>query len=135
MHGRYADGYMAIRGFIHDSYKPGTPIIVGGYSQGGGLAPICALDMQYNFNPPSIECIVLNAPRVFNKAGQESYNKRVPNTQRYVWGNDIVSKAPPTLFGFRHIGTEKHFGPKKEWWKFNIEDHTQYMELISRVEE
>lgn len=98
IHGKYSDGYVSpsVRGVIHKEYPAyaGLPIFVGGFSQGGGLAPICALDMQYNFNITDIECIMISPLRVFNNAGFKSYSRRVPNTARYVWGNDIVTKVP-----------------------------------------
>ena len=138
IHGRYSDGYisMSVRGIIHAEYTKytGHPIFVGGFSQGGGLAPICALDMQYNFNPADIECVMISPPRVFNEAGLKSYHCRVPNTTRYIWGNDIVTKVPPTFFGFTHVGKEKHFGPARVWWKFSFKAHTKYDTLIRSVE-
>ena len=138
IHGRYSAGYvsLSVRGIIHAEYlkHQGLPIFVGGFSQGGGLAAICALDMQYNFNPTDIECIMISPPRVFNEAGLKSYHCRVPNTTRYIWGNDIVTKVPPTFFGFTHVGKEKHFGPARVWWKFSFKAHAQYDTLIRSVE-
>ncbi len=125
IHGRYVSGYLNLKKYLHQTYinSRKNKILIIGYSQGGGLAQICALDFQYNFNPEKLEVLTGAGPMVFNKAGVISYNKRVPETIRLVYGNDIVSKAPSLLFGFFHTEKELHFGTSKRWYKFSIKDH------------
>ncbi len=128
MHGRYVDGYMKLRDDLLNGYKASgcSQCLVLGYSMGFGLSTICALDIQYNFKleEDKIACIG-SGPRVFNKAGQISFNKRVPNTFRYKYGNDIVCDLPPEVFGFYHVGKYVHIGPKDVWYKASIMDHTK----------
>lgn len=136
IHSGYANGYMAIRDALKTQFflSKKKMLFVCGYSQGGGLAPICALDFQYNFDLDYIEVLVGEPPRVFNKAGKISYEKRVPNTLRLDYGNDIVPKVPPILFGFRHIGKLLHFGPERKWWKISFTDHNPKKGLYEEVE-
>ena len=127
IHGGYVTGWMEVRDDILATFKASRAkkILVGGYSMGGGLAPIAALDIQYNFNIASenIHVVIGDGPRAFNKAGVHSYNKRVPNTIRIKWGNDAVTKVPPPLFGFRHVGQKLHLGPAEHWWKISLFNH------------
>ena len=52
----------------------------------------------------------------------ESYNRRVPDTYRYVYGNDVVVGVPPKMFGYRHVSEEIHLG-KKRTCGLSIKDH------------
>jgi hypothetical protein len=143
MHGAYAEGWMRVRNDVHQAFIEShcKSVLVCGYSMGGGVAPICALDFQYTFEIPSdmIKCVIGDGPRVFNKAGMESYNRRVPNTIRLKWGNDIVTKLPPPFFGFWHVGKELHLGPTERWWKMSLLDHDpargEYNSIVYRLED
>lgn len=85
------------------------------------LAVLCAVDLQYNFPSKDCEVILFGCPRVGNRAFQRSYNQRVFKTLRVENGNDIVTKIPLALWGFRHvgipirIGTPRCFGPCVHW--------------------
>jgi len=137
MHGGYAAGWLTVRDGVHAAFRASklTKIFVCGYSMGGGLAPIGALDMQYTFNlgPDQIKCLSGDGPRVMNKAGMKSYNKRVPNTIRSKIGNDIVTKVPPSLWGFRHVAKQYHVGAKEYWWKMSVKDHMSYNDFIASI--
>lgn len=94
-----------------------TPDIVRvqitGHSYGAALAVLCAVDVQYQFPDRDIEVVVFGCPRVGNRAFQRSYNARVCKTLRIENGNDIVTKVPPALFGFHHVGAKIHVGPPR----------------------
>ena len=79
-------------------------ILVSGHSLGAALAVLCAVDLQYNFPDRDIECIVFGCPRVGNAAFRDSYNKRVFKTIRVQNGNDVVTKVPLRIMGYRHVG-------------------------------
>lgn len=134
MHGGYAAGWLAVRDGVHAAFRASglSKVFVCGYSMGGGLAPIGALDMQYTFklNPDRIKCLAGDGPRVMNKAGMISYNARVPNTIRSKIGNDIVTKVPPPAWGFWHIAKQYHTGAKESWWKMSVKDHLNFDSLI-----
>lgn len=97
-------------------------IIVSGYSMGGGLAPICAVDIGYNFPKKNVSCFALAGPRVGNKAFVNSIDKYV-DAHHYGYGNDPVIKVAPKLFGFRHLNNKLHYGEKQKWWKFKTKHH------------
>ena len=127
MHSGYANGWMKVRDQVHAAFKTSglKELLVCGYSMGGGVAPIAALDIQYNFNVPTdmVRVVIGDGPRVFNFDGTIKYNKRIPNTIRVKWGNDLVTKLPMPWLGFYHIGQELHFGPTERWWKFSLLAH------------
>lgn len=97
-------------------------VIVTGYSMGGGLAPICALDLATNFPEKEIHCVAMAGPRIGNKHFASHVDKHV-DAINLIYGNDAVTKVPPPFFGFKHVN-KKHYGPKRCWWKFKILDHT-----------
>ncbi|GHV18616.1 hypothetical protein FACS189425_07730 [Clostridia bacterium] len=85
-------------------------IYVTGHSYGAALALLCALDLQYNYPEKYYEVTVFGCPRVGNRAFVKSYNKRLIKTIRFENGNDVVTKIPPALFGFKHAGVRIHLG-------------------------
>ena len=138
IHQGFAKGYMVVRESIHEAFKKSncSYVFVTGYSMGGGVAPIVALDLQYNFNlsEDKVSCGFCG-PRCFNKAGVESFNKRVPKSIFFKYGNDIVTKLPPPMLGFKHAGILKlQFGNKERWWKMSIKDHADFNELVKEIE-
>lgn len=111
VHCGFLKSYSSVRKKIHKIINPGIcKIILTGHSLGAALAVLCAVDLQYNFPQNDIEVYAFGCPRVGNAAFARSYNKRVFKTLRFNNGNDIVTKLPPVIFGFRHIGTEIHIG-------------------------
>jgi len=133
MHSGYANAYMNIRDGLHLDYIKNhkEKVLVIGYSQGGGLAQICALDFQYIFNP-TLEVITGGSPKVFNKAGVASFNKRVPNSIRYTYGGDLVPKLPFDFLGFKHVDTHFHFGGNEKGIHFM--DHDPSIGLWAEIE-
>lgn len=87
-----------------------TRVQITGHSYGAALSVLCAVDVQYNFPDREVEVVLFGCPRVGNRAFQRSYNARVPQTLRVENGNDIVTKVPPALFGFHHVGAKVHLG-------------------------
>ncbi|HPP68988.1 MAG TPA: hypothetical protein PLU77_07910, partial [Clostridiales bacterium] len=62
-------------------------------------------------------------PRVGNLAFIRSYNKRVFKTFRAENGNDIVTKLPPAIFGYRHAGIKVHVGQMRLPLVFSFNQH------------
>jgi predicted lipase len=85
-------------------------IMITGHSQGAALAVLCAVDLEYNFPDKEIEVILFGCPRVGNEAFAKSFNRRVCKTVRVENGNDIVTKVPPKLLGYCHVGAKMHIG-------------------------
>lgn len=98
---------------------------ITGHSLGAALAVLCAVDVQYNFPDRDIETIVFGCPRVGNRAFQKSYNSRVFKTLRVENGNDIVTKVPFALWGFRHVGAKIHVGAPRLPVLISLEQHRQ----------
>lgn len=132
-HKGYINGYLAIREKVLEAFKQSgcCEACVIGYSMGGGIAPIITLDLQFNFDlkEDEIGC-GFSGPRTMNRFGVNSFNKRVPLSIRYKYGNDLVTKLPPPILGFRHAGIIYfHTGPKEYWWKISLIDHAGYSKI------
>lgn len=116
MHQGFASAYMSVRDRIHHYLKnhAASSLTVTGHSLGGALATLCAVDLQYNFSNKikNIESYTFGAPRVGNNGFSESFNRRVPNSYRFVYGMDIVSALPRTWQGYRHVDTEHRLGSR-----------------------
>ncbi|MCL2633677.1 MAG: lipase family protein [Oscillospiraceae bacterium] len=109
-------------------------IKVSGHSRGAALAVLCAVDIQYNFPDRNIETVLFGCPRVGNKAFVKSYNKRVDKTIRVENGNDVVTKVPPAIMGYRHVGAKLHTGFPEIPLIFSADDHyphEYYSSLLS----
>lgn len=125
VHCGFLENYKSIRSNIHklipdDSCK----IIVTGHSMGAALAVLCAVDLQYNFIHHDIEVYLFGCPRVGNAAFAKSYNKRIFKTLRVSCGNDIVTKLPPAIFGYRHVGIDIHIGKLRMPYIISLKQHS-----------
>ena len=124
-----------VRDKIHSLIPKETcRIIVAGHSRGAALAVLCAVDLQYNFPDKSVEAYLFGCPRVGNRAFAKSYNKRVFKTLRIENGNDIVTKLPPAVFGFRHVGTRIGVGNTRLPLLLSAHDHYPNMYLKGIVD-
>jgi len=122
-------------------------IIISGHSLGGALCTLCAVDIQFNM-PPDLEiiCLPMASPRVGNEAFAKSYNARVPETYRFIYKNDIVTRVPMEIMGYKHVGKEILIGEKTKWWEHIIHpisrnignplDHypQKYLEAIKKLD-
>ncbi|MDR0293902.1 MAG: lipase family protein [Oscillospiraceae bacterium] len=113
-----------VRSLILAEITPDTHYIkISGHSLGAALAVLCAVDVQYNFPGRDIEVFLFGCPRVGNRAFALSYNKRVDKTVRVENGNDIVTKVPPALWGYRHVGARLHVGAPRLAGLYVARDH------------
>lgn len=113
-------------------------IYITGHSYGAALALLAAVDIQYNLPNILIDRVVtFGCPRIGNKAFVESFQRRVPNTYRVENGNDLVTKIPPTIMGYRHNGIVVHIGKPRRWWAISLVDHfaRNYKDLIQNSRE
>ena len=113
VHSGFLNAYKSpcVRDLVLSETARGVHFIkITGHSLGAALAVLCAVDVQYNRPGADVEVVLFGCPRVGNKAFALSYNKRVNKTVRVENGNDVVTKAPPAIFGFRHVGAELHVG-------------------------
>jgi predicted lipase len=139
MHRGFITAYFSVRDEIHN-YIKGRPIstaIATGHSLGGALATLCAIDIQYNFSDQvkTIEAYTFGSPKVGNDGFRDSFNRRVPNSYRFVHGMDMVAELPrPWQGGYHHVNQEFRIGRR---WSLNIvsdrfKDHAiaRYIEVL-----
>jgi hypothetical protein len=110
----FIDAYKneSIRGRIHGYLtRDIRRVRLTGHSYGAALAVLCAVDLQYNFPDRDYEVALFGCPRVGNGAFARSYNRRLFKTLRVENGNDIVTRVPPALLGYRHVGIPIRVGP------------------------
>ncbi|MGA7935599.1 MAG: lipase family protein [Kovacikia sp.] len=115
MHRGFVKAYFSVRDKIHEYIRTHEISIVTltGHSLGGALATLCAVDIQYNFaSKVSIEIYTFGAPKVGNDGFRDSFNKRVPNSYRFVHGMDIVPEIPRWWQGYRAVDQEVRIGQR-----------------------
>ena len=125
VHAGFMEQYKQIRDIIHVIVKSNnrSEIIVTGHSLGGAIACLCSVDINYCFPDKFISCVTFGSPRVGNKAFADSFNKRVPNSWRYVNGDDIVPKVPMVIMFYYHVDKLVNIGKKKFYKILSWEDH------------
>jgi predicted lipase len=138
VHSGFMDQYRFIRDYVHDSVeafinKGGKQIIISGHSRGAATATLCAVDIQFVYGDRlEIACVPVASPRVGNREFKRSYDKRVPDTYRYVYRNDIVTKVPTLCMGFVHVAKKLWLSePKRRnkilyFWKYLLGDHKDH---------
>lgn len=115
MHQGFTAAYLSVRNQIHDYLRthPVSNVTLTGHSLGGALATLCAVDVQYNFlSQVAIEVYTFGSPRVGNDGFRESFNRRVPDSYRFVYGMDMVAALPRPWQGYRHVDAEHRLGPR-----------------------
>ena len=115
MHQWFSNCYLSVQTQIHNYLQRHavSSVTVTGHGLGGALATLCAIDIQYNFSNRSIvEAYTFGAPRVGNDDFRKSFNYRVPNSYRFVYGMDIVPALPRVWQGYHHVGAEHRLGKR-----------------------
>ena len=114
MHRGFVDAYLSVREQIHNYFKShaALSVTVTGHSLGGALATLCAVDIQYNFSNFKIDIYTFGSPRVGNSGFRESFNRRVPDSYRFVYGMDVVPALPRPWQGYRHVEQEHRLGDR-----------------------
>ena len=110
VHYGFIQAYKSVRQAVLDYARqsPHRRIVCTGHSLGGALATLAALDVQYNLPDREIACYTFGSPKVGNDAFAESYNRRVPDTFRFVNEADAIPQTPPG--NYRHVGKEERIG-------------------------
>ncbi|MGF1458587.1 MAG: Mbeg1-like protein [Leptolyngbyaceae cyanobacterium] len=129
-HRGFMTAYFAVRDRLLKVVQdfPDVPLIIAGHSLGGAIATIAALDIQYNITQHTEQPITLHtfgAPRVGNSALVESFNRRVPNSHRFVYGWDLVTRVPRTWQGYEHVPELHRLGSLWTWQLVSrrVKDH------------
>lgn len=92
-----------------------TQIVVGGYSRGGSIAQVCALQLSKLFK--KVSCVTFGCARSFTKEKREEFNRSNVWHTRYEIEGDIVTRLPPKLHYFRHVGNREII-KVKGWHRF-----------------
>ncbi|MGF1525744.1 MAG: lipase family protein, partial [Candidatus Competibacterales bacterium] len=89
---------------------------IAGHSLGGGLAPLAAAKLAEERRAHEVAGVyTIGQPRVGSGAFADSYNEHYgDNTFRIVHNNDIVTRIPPLLSGYEHVGTQKYINHEGE---------------------
>jgi predicted lipase len=110
-----------------------------GHSLGGATATLCILDLQYN--SPIWDCsfykegkshlssTIFGTPRVGNRYFKRSFNGRIQTLKSYTNVNDLVTKLPLVVMGFRHIKERIKVG-KLKFPFISIKAHITYDEYL-----
>lgn len=139
MHQGFVRAYFAVRNQIHEYIRNHelSSVTATGHSLGGALATLCAVDVQYNFaNQVTIDIYTYGAPKVGNEGFRDSFNRRVPNSYRFVHGMDIVPELPRWWQNYRHVEREIRIG-RRFSWNFvsqRFKDHAidKYIEVLKQ---
>jgi triacylglycerol lipase len=142
MHRGFVAAYFSVRDEIH-AYIENNPVsaaVVTGHSLGGALATLCAVDIQYNFSNKlqSIEAFTYGSPKVGNAGFRDSFNRRVPNSYRFVHGMDIVPELPRWWQGgYQHVDREFRIGRRfsLNFLSSRYKDHAiaRYIEVLKSM--
>ncbi|MFQ5575826.1 MAG: Mbeg1-like protein, partial [Anaerolineae bacterium] len=110
VHYGFIQAYKSVRQAVlaRARQAPHGRIICTGHSLGGALATLAALDVQYNLPQKEVVCYTFGSPKVGNDAFAESYNRRVPNTFRFVNAADAIPQTPPG--NYHHVGRKEGIG-------------------------
>lgn len=90
-------------------------IVIGGYSHGAAIALLCHEYCKFNRPDAKIEGYGFGCPRVVWGFLRKSVKKRFEGFTVIRNGCDIVTRVPPVLFGFRHVGALKEIGQDADY--------------------
>jgi len=126
VHYGFIQAYKSVRDAVLEAARtaPQAEIVCTGHSLGAALATLAALDIRYNLPEKKVSCYTFGSPKVGNKAFVTSYNRRVPDTFRFVNRADLVPSLPPGAF--QHVGQFFHLG--EEAAKRSLREIAQRME-------
>ncbi len=136
MHKGFSISYLSVRDRIHQYLNDNniSEVIVTGHSLGGALATLCGRDIQYNFPEHAVSVYTFGSPKVGNAAFVRSYNQHLPNTLRFMYGRDVVTKVPQWWMGYHHVDKGYKLGPWFTWKILSrrIRDHriANYIEAL-----
>lgn len=118
VHNGFYQVYLSIRDAIRKELPKGAKIHVSGYSLGGGVSQVCAMDLA-TFSSTKVRLWTFAAPRAWDPEGAANMDALVPNYTRVVNSEDIVPTLPTavivdlfdwdTYYYFSHCGQAEVF--------------------------
>ncbi len=118
VHKGFLEQWMNVRDLLFKKFEESgkEKAIFLGHSLGAALSTLASLDFQYNYlrlQKNEILNFAFALPRVGNSDFVKSYNNRVPNTYRFNYLNDIVTRVPPVWLGYKHVSNTIELAPLK----------------------
>lgn len=109
-HRCYASVRPVLRAFLDARAGPAAVIRVAGHSLGGALAVLAAMDIATAGRPfRSLEVFTYAAPLVGAARWARHYRQQRMDTWRIANRRDLVTKVPPAILGYRHVGVPVEF--------------------------
>lgn len=104
----------AIMKFVRDEADADKTIRIVGYSLGGALASLAAMDVAtYGLPYRALEVFTFASPRVGSRKWAAHFDRQRIRSWRIANERDLVAKVPPALFGYRHVGTPLLFSSRE----------------------
>ena len=97
-HNAAREVFSLVKKHLKDDYAT----LVTGHSLGASTAVLVGLYLEH-FHYPNIKVLSFGQPRISNKKGAKKLNGF--HLERIVHQDDLVTKLPPKLFGYRHFGS------------------------------
>ncbi|MDX2469788.1 MAG: lipase family protein [SAR324 cluster bacterium] len=118
VHSGFLNAYKSVNGEVQKILSEkltDQPLWIAGHSLGGAIATLATYDRVKNGGDPLKNEVQLaglytyGSPRVGNEDFRKDYNRIFKEkTYRMVNNNDVVTRVPPQLFGYGHIGRLKY---------------------------
>ena len=113
-----------IQEVMSDAQQPSQHRLwVTGHSLGGALATL-AVDRFIGEGREVHGLYTFGQPRVGNEVFADHFDKKIKHrTFRFVNNEDVVTRLPPRLLGYRHVGSVKYFDNDGvlhggiKWWR------------------
>ena len=106
-------------------------IIIGGYSHGAAIAVLCHEYCKYNRPEILVEGYGFGCPRVVWGFIRKAVKKRFEGFTVIRNGKDIVTKVPPAILGYRHIGNMLIIGRNKGYNSIDAHRPENYIKELS----
>lgn len=105
-----------IKDVVFELVRGHAKVVITGHSLGGAIATLFAVYMaRHARSSTQIGCVTFGSPRVGDRAFKKVYDTIVPLTRRYVYGEDMVCKVPPSFrWWYAHVRTKVRLG-KLSW--------------------
>ncbi|MGH8581366.1 MAG: alpha/beta fold hydrolase [Gammaproteobacteria bacterium] len=106
----------------------GQPIWVTGHSLGGALALLAAAELELRLATPVHGLYTIGQPRVGDEFFLRAVNRALSERYyRFVNNNDVVTRVPASVYGYRHAGRLLYFDTQERlldrlpWWLETLE--------------
>lgn len=110
VHKGFFKQFLSIRSLVFEQIKNADKIIFCGHSLGGAIATLFSAYCSRRLGI-DVGCITFGSPRVGDAKFKKIFDKLVPNSHRYVYGEDSVCKVPPSArFFYSHVKSKIRLG-------------------------